>query len=182
MFNKLQRHIAEKASKAFWGGHRNSLIDKFYYTMYSKKVARYGSYIGNPLVFESKPILPHGIRGIFISGSAKIGKECIIFQHVTIGSNFLPGSSKIGAPTIGDNCYIGAGAKIIGGIKIGNNCRIGANAVVTQDVEDNCTIVCEKPRIIKSSRPVNRYYSKNKNGEWIEVHSNFKKVVDDIDM
>ena len=37
--------------------------------------------------------------------------------------------------TIGDNCYIGPGAKIIGNIKVGNNVAIGANAVVTKDIE-----------------------------------------------
>lgn len=178
MLHKLKRYIFDKADKAFWEGHRKSLIDKFLYVIYEKRIDMCGSYIGNSLVFESKPIFPHGIVGIFISGGAKIGKECIIFQHVTIGSNCLPGSSKIGAPIIGDNCYIGAGAKIIGHVKIGNNCRIGANAVVTQDVEDNCTIVCEKPRIIRSDRPINRYYSKNSSGEWVEIHSNYDKVVD----
>ena len=44
-------------------------------------------------------------------------------------------------PHIGDNVFIGAGAKILGDIKIGNNVKIGANAVVTKDVPDNCTVV-----------------------------------------
>ena len=78
---------------------------------------------------------------MFISGDAQIGKACVIFQQVTIGSNRTPGSKHWGAPIIGDNCYIGAGAKIIGNVKIGDNCRIGANAVVTKDVPSNSTIV-----------------------------------------
>lgn len=55
---------------------------------------------------------------------------------------------KIGSPTIGDNVYIGAGAKIVGNVKIGNNVRIGANCIVVNDVPDNSTIVLTKPRII----------------------------------
>lgn len=43
-----------------------------------------------------------------------------------------------GAPTIGDNVYIGPGAKIFGAIHIGNNVRIGANCVVLEDVPDKC--------------------------------------------
>ena len=52
-----------------------------------------------------------------------------------------------GAPNIGDNCYIGAGAKIVGNINIGNNVRIGANCIVIEDIPDNCTVVMDKPRI-----------------------------------
>lgn len=60
-------------------------------------------------------ILPHGVNGIFISQSASIGKNVVIFQHVTIGANTIKDSKSYGAPTIGNNVYIGAGAKIIGG-------------------------------------------------------------------
>ena len=98
--------------------------------------------IGNNIVF------PHGISGIFISVGSKIGNNCVIFQQVTIGSNTLKGSKKIGSPTIGDNVYIGADAKIVGNVKIGNNVRIGANCIVVNDVPDNSTIVLSKPRII----------------------------------
>ena len=55
---------------------------------------------------------------------------------------------KGGVPTIGDDVYIGPGAKIFGGIKIGNNVRIGANCVVFEDVPDNATVVLQKPRVI----------------------------------
>ncbi len=86
--------------------------------------------------------------GIFISGGAKIGKNCTIFQQVTIGSNTLKGSKKIGAPIIGDNVYIGAGAKIIGNVVIGDNVRIGANAIVVNDIPDNATVVLDNIKVI----------------------------------
>lgn len=60
-------------------------------------------------------ILPHGVSGIFVTQSATIGKNVVIFQQVTIGANTIKGSKSYGAPTIGNNVYIGAGAKIIGG-------------------------------------------------------------------
>lgn len=99
--------------------------------------------IGKGATFKTKPHLPHGIRGIFISHNVKIGENATIFHQVTIGEG------KDGAPTIGDDCYIGVGAKIIGNIKIGNNVRIGANCVVVEDIPDNCTVVMDKPRIIQ---------------------------------
>ncbi|MBE6954054.1 MAG: serine acetyltransferase [Ruminococcaceae bacterium] len=92
--------------------------------------------------------MPHGMSGIFVSKGAVIGKNCTVFQQVTIGSNSIEGSKTYGAPTLGDNVYIGAGAKIIGGITVGDNVRIGANCVVTQNIPANSTVVLEKPRVI----------------------------------
>ena len=53
------------------------------------------------------------------------------------------------APRIGNNVFIGAGAKILGSVYIGNNVKIGANAVVTKDVPDGSTVVGVN-KIIKS--------------------------------
>ncbi len=84
---------------------------------------------------------PHGPRGIFISKGAKIGDNCVIFQHVTIGSKTTEGSKYLGSPIIGDDAYIGAGAVILGEIHIGNHVRIGANTTVVKDIPDNSTVV-----------------------------------------
>lgn len=91
---------------------------------------------------------PHGLSGIYISKKAKVGKGCTIYHQVTIGSNDLIDSKNYGSPTIGDNVYIGAGAKIIGNIKVGNNVKIGANCVVTKDVPNDTTVVLQEPRLI----------------------------------
>lgn len=40
-------------------------------------------------------------------------------------------------PCIGDNCYIGAGAKVLGPIVIGDNVVIGAGAVMICDAPSN---------------------------------------------
>ncbi len=100
----------------------------------------------------------HGTYGIFISGGATIGKNCTIFQQVTIGSNTLIDSKGFGFPIIGDNCLISAGAKIIGNVKVGNNCRIGANAVVVEDLPDNSICVPGKQIIIQKEGLVNHIY------------------------
>ena len=101
---------------------------------------------------------PHGIMGIFVSSHAKIADGCTIFQQVTIGSNALPDSKTKGSPTIGKNCYIGAGAKIIGKIKIGDNCRIGAGVTITKDIPANSTVVSAEYRIIKHKEALNNEY------------------------
>lgn len=91
--------------------------------------------------FLTTPNLPHGINGIVISHNAVIGKNCTIFHQVTIGEG------RNGAPMIGDNVFIGAGAKVIGGVRIGNNVKIGAGCVVAKDIPDGATVVCIAPRI-----------------------------------
>ena len=109
---------------------------------------------GIPCCDHIKPFTtPHGLAGIFISYGAKVGEGCTIYHQVTIGSNTLPDSKGQGAPTIGNNVFIGTGAKIIGNVTVGDNARIGANAVVTFDVPDNATVVQEAPRVILHDHP-----------------------------
>ncbi|PIE82886.1 MAG: serine acetyltransferase [Candidatus Contendobacter odensis] len=76
--------------------------------------------------------------GIVVNAKAIIGKNCNISQCVTLGQTNR-GKNK-GNPILGDNIYIGPGAKIIGAIKIGNNVAIGANCVVTKDIPDNAVV------------------------------------------
>ena len=60
-------------------------------------------------------------------------------------------------PTIEDNVYIGAGAKIIGNAYIGHNSRIGANAVVVKTIKPN-TIVVPTNKIIESSNALDNTF------------------------
>ncbi|MGZ3442120.1 MAG: serine O-acetyltransferase, partial [Polyangia bacterium] len=52
-------------------------------------------------------------------------------------------------PRIGNDVYIGAGAKILGPVTIGDGAIIGANAVVLSDVPAGATAVGVPARIIK---------------------------------
>lgn len=159
----------------------NTFLKRLFYKSYYYKFSKLGSYIDLNTEFANIPLFPHDLNGIFISGGAKIGKNAIIFQQVTIGSNSLPDSKSFGAPTIGDNCYIGAGAKIIGNVLIGNNYRIGANCTVTFDMEDNSVAVAQKAFVIKKNEIINKFYTKINNkwhfwdkGKWI-FDKNFEK-------
>ncbi len=69
---------------------------------------------------------------------AKIGRNCVVMQQVTIGSS--RGGKRGGYPTLGDNVVVCCGAKIIGNVKIGNNVIVGANAVVVTDVPDGAVV------------------------------------------
>jgi len=66
---------------------------------------------------------------IGINGYAKIGANCRISPGVNIGEK--AGGAGL-APKIGDNVYIGPGAKLFGDITIADGIAIGANAVVNK--------------------------------------------------
>ncbi len=126
-----------------------SRLKRIRYGHYCTKIQnKFGASIPMTADFDRSVYFPHGIAGIFISVGAKIGKNCTILQQVTIGSNTLGDSQGEGVPVIGDNVFIGAGAKIIGGVHVGNNVRIGANCVVVKDVPDNATVVLQAPRVL----------------------------------
>ena len=84
---------------------------------------------------------------VIISSGAEIGENCRIHAGVNIGAN--GGESK--AATIGNNVYIGPGAKIVGEISIGDNAVIGANAVVVTDVPSGVTVGGVPAKIISEN-------------------------------
>ena len=127
-----------------WQKAAKHLFSRDVFTFFmSRSAQRHGGYVGPDTVFQDIPSLPHGLHGIFISRYAVIGKDCWIYQNVTIGE--VNGK----APVIGDGCFIGAGAIIVGDIRIGNNVKIGAGAVVSTDIAEGCTVVSQPPRIIE---------------------------------
>lgn len=79
---------------------------------------------------------PSHLSGIVI-GPCKIGKNFNLRQQVTLGRVRKNGKY----PELGDNVYMGAGAKIIGNVKIGNNVKIGAMSLVLKDCDENSTYV-----------------------------------------
>ena len=77
--------------------------------------------------------------GIVVNEKCVIGKNCNISQGVTLGQSNR-GKNK-GTPVLGDNIYIGPGAKIVGAVKIGDDVAIGANCVVTKDIPNHSVVV-----------------------------------------
>src|SRR5260370_37515729 len=90
----------------------------------------------------------HTYYGVFI-GITNIGKRC------TVGTGVLV---TCGVRSIGENGYIGAGAKLVGDVKVGNNVVIMPNSLVITDVADNTTIAGVPPRInLQDGRPLAVY-------------------------
>lgn len=69
---------------------------------------------------------------IIVNGNARVGANCRLHAGVNIGAE---AGSAGSAPTLGDNCYIGPGAKLFGPVRIADGIAIGANAVVNRSFE-----------------------------------------------
>jgi serine O-acetyltransferase len=76
----------------------------------------------------------------------RMGRNCSIIAAVTIGMR-----NEWEFPKIGDQVFIGAGARVLGGIAVGDQAIIGANAVVIHDVAPNTTVVGIPARAIQSN-------------------------------
>jgi serine O-acetyltransferase len=63
------------------------------------------------------------------------------------------GAERRQSPTLGNDIFIGAGAKVIGPLHIGDGARIGANAVVLSDVPAWSTVAGIPARVVKQRDP-----------------------------
>ncbi len=98
--------------------------------------------IGRGAEFGSGFVLIHS-QGIVINASARGGRNVKLEHQVTIGAE------KGESPTLGDEVFVGAGARIVGGVCVGDGARIGANAVVVDDIPSGATAVGIPARTIE---------------------------------
>lgn len=109
---------------------------------------------------------------VFIGNNTVIGRHCMITAKnlIRLGDNVLMGayvqiidvnhgikkgqiirnqSAEIGEVVIGNDVWIGAGAKVLMNSHIGEGAVIGANAVVTGDIPPNAIAVGIPARVIQ---------------------------------
>lgn len=94
-------------------------------------------------VFGPGLCVPHW-GTIVVNDAARVGANCRIHPGTCIGEVYG------GTPVIGDNAYIGPGAKLYGGIVLGDNVRVGANAVVGRSFPEGHVTLVGAP-----ARPIN---------------------------
>lgn len=132
-FERLMRKTEyyTNCSKGIFG----KIFSKYLQYKYYKVRLKYG--VSIPInTFESGLSIAH-MSCITVNGHARIGKNCRIHEGVTIGAT----NGKIEAANIGNNVFIGSGAKIIGNVKIADNVAIGAQALVVKDIfEEGITV------------------------------------------
>jgi serine O-acetyltransferase len=97
--------------------------------------------------------IPHG--GYIVIGPVPVGRNCEIFQGVTLGARQStiprpdpePGSG-LGVPTLGDRVWVGPGAVITGRITVGDDATVGANSLVVRDVPPRGVMLGVPARLI----------------------------------
>lgn len=148
---------------------KNSFLSKIYltflrYRLYKKSV-KLGFTIATNAFGPGLSIAHHG--SIHVVDETKVGANCRINPCVTIALNGK------GAPKIGDNVFIGAGAVIYGGIEIADGIAIGANSYVNKSfTEPNITIAgCPAKKV--SNNGSKKLFIRAT--EILESQSNFRK-------
>lgn len=144
-FQKLLRKLE------YYKNCKHNFLSKIVYTFLSWKYHRLSIKLGFSMSINTfGPGLSIAHLGtIIINSGAKIGSNCRINCDVNIGTQ-AGFANK--APKIGDNVYIGPGAKIYGDIQIANNTAIGANAVVNKSfLKENTAIAGVPAKIISEN-------------------------------
>lgn len=102
----------------------------------------FACHIGSHAEIGEGCLFQHNGVGCVISEKAVIGKNCMLYQHVTVGA-------LEGAPIIEDDVLIGANAVLLGNITVHKGAKIGAGAVVLCDVPEDSTAIGVPAKVLE---------------------------------
>jgi len=131
--------------------YKKKVLEAFYSYKFFKSIRLYRMNdltIGIKKLGIQKTQFPHPI-GIVIGIGVEIGKNCTVYQNVTIGAKSQKDADNGIYPKIGNNVTIGCNAVIIGNIEVGDNVKIGACTLVNCNIPHNVTVVGNPCRIIE---------------------------------
>lgn len=84
---------------------------------------------------------------IVVNPKCKLGSNVYLSHDVLLGK--AHSGPRVGVPDIGDDVFIGAGARLLGKLTVGNNAAIGANAVVLSDIPANAFAAGSPAKVVK---------------------------------
>ncbi|HED54677.1 MAG TPA: acyltransferase [Phycisphaerales bacterium] len=99
-----------------------------------------------------------------VGGSVTIGDNCLVAGNCYLGGGQYH-TERTDIPiveqghisgqhlTIGDNCWIGAGAVVINGVRLGRDVIVAAGAVVTRDVPDFAIVGGVPAKVLRVREP-----------------------------
>ena len=107
--------------------------------------------VGNDVVIGRNNII--AVKNLVTIGDyTRIGSDVQIIDH---GHGFAKNklikdqAAPIGETHVGQDVWIGVGARILMGVRVGNGAVIGANAVVTRDVPEYAVVAGVPAQVIK---------------------------------
>jgi sugar O-acyltransferase (sialic acid O-acetyltransferase NeuD family) len=127
----IRQQIAEKIGDEF---DFPSLIHP------SSSVGHPSNQIGKGVIVTDGVILTtHIYLGDFtiVNLATTIGHDCRLSKFTSI----MPQCSISGNVTLGERCFVGAGARVLQSISLGNDCVVGAGAVVTKSFGTGAKLV-----------------------------------------
>jgi serine O-acetyltransferase len=144
------QYLLRKCEYYFSNNKKNPLyiIRKYIYAFFFKRQSIKLGFTIPTFTFGPGLRIVH--RGtIVVNGKCRIGYNCTINAGVNIG---IKAGCPDDVPIIGNNVYIGPGAKIFGKITIADGCAIGANAVVCKDILEPDSVVVGVPAKVIGKR------------------------------
>jgi acetyltransferase-like isoleucine patch superfamily enzyme len=133
--------------------------------------------IGDSVLVGSNTVFSCASASIVVGHDVSVGPHCYIRaskgsvrlgSYVTIGAQTViisgnPDYKRLDIPmmkqqgqaegvTIGDDVWIGVGARVVDGVQIGEGCVIGAGAVVVKDVPDYAIVAGVPAKVIGSRK------------------------------
>ncbi len=171
LYNPLDAELValrEKARLLFEEYNRSSIIEE---TKRKHLLTKLFGTIGDKIYIEPSFKCDYGFN-IHVGDNFYANFDCVILDvaPVTIGKNCML-APKVGiytathpieadkryagkelgkAITIGNNCWIGAGAIINPGVTIGNNVVVASGAIVTKNLGNNVVIAGNPAKIINT--------------------------------
>jgi serine O-acetyltransferase len=98
--------------------------------------------------------IPHG--GKIVIGPVRVGRNCDIYQGVTLGgdmsmSTFDDRNASSGFPVLGDRVWVGPGAVIAGKVTVGDDVAVGANSLLVRNVPPRGVVIGVPARLVSRS-------------------------------
>jgi serine O-acetyltransferase len=92
--------------------------------------------------------LPHPV-GVTIAPDARVGRRARVFSGALIGGGAVEDESEDGFPTIGDDCWIFAYARVFGRINVGDRAVVSTSSLVVRDVPRNTVVAGVPARVVR---------------------------------
>jgi len=148
-FNQIDpnnRKASRSLIKSLLGSSPNPWIEAPFYCDYGYNITTGDNFYAN-----------HGVV-ILDTAPVTIGDDVMLAPGVLISTATHPldtikrqkGIETAGAITIGNNVWVGMGAKILDGVTIGDNAVIAAGAVVNKNVRANTLVAGVPARVIRT--------------------------------